>query len=88
MSGMRFLKALGLLSLLSGCVSFPENFPPNDSQEFLLLEKTLTVNNPFNTHYVGAGEYKFSGTVDDERFYRPKDPTLFSHDPIRLLMAN
>lgn len=84
---MRFLKAFSLLAL-SGCVTFPQDFPPVDSHEFLLLEKTLTVKNPFNTHYVSAGKYKFSGAVGNEKFYRPQDPTLFSHAPMRYLRIN
>lgn len=80
----RFVKALSLFAL-TGCVSFPQNFPPVDSKEYLVLEKTLTVNNPFNTHYVSAGKYKFSGTVGTERFYRPQDPTMFSNAPMRYL---
>jgi hypothetical protein len=80
----RFITVLCLLAL-TGCVSFPQNFPPVDSKEYLVLDKTLTVNNPFNTHYVSAGKYKFSGTVGSERFYRPQDPTMFSNAPMRYL---
>jgi hypothetical protein len=79
------LKLLGFCLLLNGCVSFPNNFPPNDSKEYLLLSEMLTVDNPFNTHYVGQGKYKLMGTIDNERFYRPQDPTLFSHAQMRYL---
>lgn len=77
-----------LCAFLHGCVSFPSNFPPNDSKEFLLVPETLTVDNPFNTHYAGKGKYKLMGTIDDERFYKAQDPTLFSHAPMRYLRVN
>lgn len=71
--------------MLGGCVSFPDNFPPNDSREYLVVPETLTVDNPFNTHYVSKGKYKLMGTIENERFYRPQDATLFSHAQMRYL---
>lgn len=82
------IRVLFFCIFLNGCVSFPSNFPPMDSKEYLVIPKVLKVNNPFNTHYVGEGRYKLMGTIDDERFYKPQDPTLFSHDQMRYLRVN
>ncbi|APE03096.1 hypothetical protein BM526_15315 [Alteromonas mediterranea] len=82
------IRVLFFCIFLNGCVSFPSNFPPMDSKEYLVIPKVLKVNNPFNTHYVGEGRYKLMGTIDDERFYKPQDPTLFSHNPMRYLRVN
>lgn len=88
MVSFKNLCIFGLVTSLSGCVSFPNNFPPQDSKEKLHIAQNLTVNNPFNTHYAGKGHYKLVGTIDNDRFYRPQDPTLFSHAPMRYLRVD